>query len=96
MQVPFRKEVRAALAVESVWREVAAVAHELLANGRLDGDEIIRVCEVASRPAPVPDINLPAPPARGTLVKEVIHDRYGRIVRIIEQHEAEPSGATPS
>jgi hypothetical protein len=86
-----RKQVRATLAVEGVWREVTALAQELLANGRLEGDEIIRVCEAASRPAPVPVVN---PPASGTRVKDIIHDKYGRITRIIE-HEAEPSATTP-
>jgi hypothetical protein len=77
-----RRQVRAALAVEATWREVTAVAQELLANGRLEGEEIIRACEAASRSAPVP-----AGPPR---VKEIVRDKYGMITRIIEQAEPMP------
>ena len=49
-----RSQVRATLAIESVWREVTAVAQELLANGRLDGEEIIRLAESANWAVPIP------------------------------------------
>ena len=49
-----RREVRALLAHESVWREVEAVAEQLLATGRLDGEEITHISESAHWGVPVP------------------------------------------
>jgi hypothetical protein len=45
-----REEVRAALAEDGVWREVRALANALLAHGTLEGEQIVRICEAATKP----------------------------------------------
>lgn len=64
--------------LQHLWPQVEAVAEGLLAVSRLEGEEVVRICEAASRGGPIP---------RFREVSSIQHDRYGRIAKIIKTRE---------
>ncbi len=64
--------------LEHMWSQVEAVAQGLLAVNRLEGEEVVRLCEAASRGTAAP---------RFREVQTIVRDRHGLISRIIKSRE---------